>query len=93
MQKSLANAKEHKEKTKAENETAVMWPGQAADDWLLCRMVIGWLKNGQRAQAEADGDEMEAERGIVGRMSEGRGQKDVPGTGNCPSGSPAGYWD
>lgn len=24
MQKSLANAKEHKEKTKAENETAVM---------------------------------------------------------------------
>lgn len=50
MQKSLANDKEHKEKTKAENETAVMWPGQAADDWLLCRMVIGRLKNGQRAQ-------------------------------------------
>lgn len=55
-------------------------------------MVIGWLKNGQRAQAAADGgDEMEAERGIVGRRREGWGQKDVPGSGNCPSGSPAGY--
>lgn len=44
-----------------------------------------------RAQATAGDDEMEAERGIVGRMRERWGQKDVPGSGNCPSGSPAGY--